>query len=229
MTTPTIEFTVEMSEFKRKVLATTCAISKDHIMPILNHIKVTVEAGQVMLVATDRFKLIATRQSLTPDTPHITGTALLDRKALKYLGMMALSPNDKLTVRATETGHLELATEEETLTIHQAKEEYPAIETLLYNHVEAQATARIHALASQHLGDVVKSFKTLHPRNALVVQGTPDTQTGNNSTPTMLYGADIDDWVAMLMPVRITDITSATQSAREAFATLLTPPEGATE
>lgn len=229
MTKPTIEFTVKMNEFKRKVLATTCATAKEDYLPTLSCIKVIVEAGQVMLVATDRFKLIATRQSLAPDTPHTTGTALLDRKALKYLGMMGISPNNELTVRATETGVLELVTKHETLTIHQAKEEYPAIETMLYKHIEAQATAQLYVFNPNYLDDVVKSFKILHPRDPLVMQGTPDTKTGSGSAPTMFYGSDIDDWVAMLMPTRIADITKATQAARDAFTTLLTPEKTQTQ
>lgn len=221
MTTTSIEFTVKMSEFKRKLRATTHATADDPTMPILNLIKVTVESNQVMLIATDRYKIIATRQNLLTET-SVTGTVLLNLKALKYLGMMGLSTDDKLTIRATQEGTLELEAKEETLTIHQTKETYPRIETLLHEHIEAEATGQILGFAPKHLDDVVKSFKSLYPRESLIIQGTLGKKTASPA-PAMIYGNGVDDWVAMLMPMRIGNAADATKAARKAFASLTTP------
>lgn len=224
MNTTFVEFTVKMSEFKRKLRATYHATASANHFQMLNLIKVTVESSQIMLIATDRYKIIATRQETIPNTAHTTGTVLLSPKALKYLGMMSLSSDNKLTVRANENGLLKLETKEETLTIHQAEDTYPGIETILRDYIDAEPTAQILGFAPKHLDSVVKSFKGLYPNEAIVIQGTPTSKPDTHS-PAMIYGAGVDDWVAMLMPVRAGNTVDATQAARKAFAYLLSPGE----
>ena len=134
MENPIVEFIVTMSDFKRKVKSTALAATKDITEPYLKSIKVTVESGQVMLVATDRYKVIATRLPLVEATP-LVGSVLLSTRALKYLSMMGLGSEDRLTVRANGEGLLELVTAEETLSISQDKINYPPVENILFNHL----------------------------------------------------------------------------------------------
>lgn len=216
MKSATIEFTVTMSEFKRKVRATQYAASTDTQPWMLDHLKVIVEAKQVMLLATDRYKMIATRQDVTPDTPYTPGVVSLTPKALKYLGMMAVNSDDKITIRANDTGYLELETIGETLTLQQATEDYPAVEGLLYERLDKEPTVEQFVFSPHTLEAITKSAKTAHGNTGLVFQGT-----GDLSRPVLVYAAGATDWVAMAMPLRITNISEAVDEARNAFVSLL--------
>lgn len=217
--TPTVQFTVKMSEFKRKVRATSYALSADKTLPVLGLIRITVEADQLMMVASDRFKLIATRQTLAPVAPVITGEVLMDARATKYLGMMASSPfpPDELTVKLWGD-KVEFSTKQETISVAHESKEYPKIETLLSGAFNAEPASWPVAFDPLHLDTVTKSFRSMGTREPLAIQGTAGKQ---NQGPTLLYGPNIDDWVALLMPVRLGGSQNPGQVAKEAFTRLL--------
>lgn len=219
--TPTVEFTVKMSEFKRKVRATSYALPADNSLPILGCIRITVENGELMMVGTDRYKIIATRQDLTPGAPVTTGEVRIDNRAAKYLGMMGADAGDELTVKLWDH-KVEFSTKDETLSVAHDADSYPEIEKLLVRAFEAPTSDRPAGYNPHYLEDMAKSFKALHPREFLVIQGTKNASNPDVQDPTLLYCPNVDDWVALLMPVRTSmDAEILRKEAQEGFARLL--------
>lgn len=220
--TPTVQFTVKMSEFKRKLRATSYAADNNETHPVLSTIRITVEASQIMMIATNRYTLIATRQETDPDTPTTTGEVLLDARALKYLAMMTTTDEDRITVQLAEDA-VEFSTGTETVTVTHAPWEYPAgLNSLLTGLLEATPEKQLPAFKAHYLETLAKSFRLLHNNEPLTIQGTVSKKYANSGGPSLLYGVGADDWVAILQPINVHNAPEDWgKAAKEAFASAL--------
>lgn len=215
-----VEFTVKMREFKAKLRATQFAASNDMSLPVLNCIKMQVDNGELLMVATDRYKMIATRMKLSEDKPFSAGTVLVDHRALKYLGMMGADSFDELTVRV-DGGNVQFATSEESVTVSRPDVEYPPVEKLIGEALEEEPDGQVRAYGARQLEVLMKSLGSVHRNDVVVIHGVSN-KADSRLKPTLFYGGSEPDWVALLTPIKLkTDLSDAIQAARDAFAGLL--------
>lgn len=216
-----VRFTARMSELKRKIRATAYAVDRDSSYSELSTIRVTVEADQIMMVATNRKMIIATRQEIVPDTETITGEMLLDSRALKYLSMMPTTYGGSITVTLWK-GRVAFVTDDEMVTVAHAHWDYPAIDDLLVGLLEAPPEHKLEIFDPYYLETMAKSFQLISAHAPLVVQGTASKNSTGKPGPVLFYGAGEDDWVAVLQPMVAPGASEGiVEAAKDAFASVL--------
>lgn len=218
--TPTVQFTVKMREFKRKLRATSYAADNNPGVPVLSTIRILVETNQIMMLATNRHIIIATRQDTDPDATTVTGEMLLDGRALKYLAMMTTTDEDRVTVRLGQDT-VSFDTGAEAVSVTHTPWEYPAsIDSLLAGFLEAQTENQLSAFNPHYLEAAAKSFKLLYPHQPLAIQGAASKKA--LPSPSIFYGTGADDWVAILQPINVlSDSSGWGKAAKEAFTSIL--------
>ena len=163
---PATSGTVEGALFAAAVAQVAIAAGRDDTLPTLTGIRVEIEGGNIVLAATDRYRLAVREFNWQPDSPKISTNALIPARTLADTAK-ALASVDQVFIalgaQGTGEGLIGFEGNGRRTTTRLLDGEFPKYRTLLPSEAATVAT-----VDTSELADAVKRVSLVAERNTPV-------------------------------------------------------------
>ncbi len=163
---PTASGTIGSDAFAAAVTSVAIAAGRDDTLPVLTGVRIEIDGENLMLVATDRYRLAVRELPWQPQAPGITATALVPARTLAETAR-ALTSGAEVTMALAGTGSAEgmvgFAGGRRRTTTRLLDGEFPKYESLLPTEFAATTL-----MATATLVEAVKRVSLVAARNTPV-------------------------------------------------------------